>query len=379
MKSNSIERPICLFLPNLAGGGAERVFVTLANSIAAKDIPVDLVIANHRDAAYAEEIDSKVNVIYLNVNRTLMSLPKLTKYLNAAKPQSIMTSMAHANLIGKFALTLSGSKTTRHIVRQAIAPGIMPVKNRVLTKLLKPFIFFVYKKAYRVVSVSSEMTQMLKDAYQIEHNLATIYNPVDSDHIENASLLNPDPNLNCNWNNNNISRIIAVGRLNEQKDFKTLINAFAIAAKQKKLTLLILGEGEEPLTRQIADLGLSDLVHMPGFTPNPFPYMKKADVFVLSSRYEGLPNALIQALMLRTRCVSTKCPTGPAEILENGELGELVEVGDTQSLANAILSSIQLPKLPEKTAQSIKTKYSATRITDQYLCLLRSHSTSDST
>jgi glycosyltransferase involved in cell wall biosynthesis len=204
---------------------------------------------------------------------------------------------------------------------------------------------------------------------------------VDSDHIENASLLNPDPNLNCNWNNNNISRIIAVGRLNEQKDFKTLINAFAIAAKQKKLTLLILGEGEErePLTRQIADLGLSDLVHMPGFTPNPFPYMKKADVFVLSSRYEGLPNALIQALMLRTRCVSTKCPTGPAEILENGELGELVEVGDTQSLANAILSSIQLPKLPEKTAQSIKTKYSATRITDQYLCLLRSHSTSDST
>jgi glycosyltransferase involved in cell wall biosynthesis len=134
--------------------------------------------------------------------------------------------------------------------------------------------------------------------------------------------------------------ILSAGRLAEQKDYPTLINAFARVAAQRPCRLIILGEGRlrKQLQRLVESLGLTDRVSLPGWVENPFAFMSRAALFVLSSRNEGLPGVLIQAMACGCPCVSTACPAGPAEILQNGRLGPLTPVGDAVGLAAAINS-----------------------------------------
>ncbi len=363
-------RAICLFVPSLAGGGAERVFVTVANEIASRNIPVDLVVASGHDLDYLSEVSDSVNTIILGAHRTLFALPKLAIYLRQNKPVSLMTTMAQANLVGKLALLISQSSSTQHIIRQAIAPGILPIKNALVTAILRPLISYMYRHASCVISVSNEMAALLKQQYGIESNVRTIFNPIDVK--KNLNLSNDSVEKDLPWSDTYSSLIIGVGRLSDQKDFQTLIKAFSIARKNQNAKLIILGEGPERTTLEakIKEAGLTDHVWMPGFIQNPYPYMMQADVFVLSSKYEGLPNVLIQALLLDTRCVSTRCPTGPAEILENGRLGILVDIGDYDSMATAITKSLHQPKMNSTDRSTLQNKYSATKVTNQYLDVL---------
>ena len=135
---------------------------------------------------------------------------------------------------------------------------------------------------------------------------------------------------------------MAVGRLSEQKDFTTLLNAFAIIRKKSECRLIILGEGEQrkQLEALVDHLQLNDDVQMPGFVKNPYAYMVQADVFVLSSAWEGLVTVLIEALACGTPVVSTDCPSGSSEILEAGKYGRLVPVGDAQALAEAVITTM---------------------------------------
>lgn len=360
-------RAICLFVPSLAGGGAERVFVTVANEIASRNIPVDLVVASGHDLDYLSEVSDSVNTIILGAHRTLFALPKLAIYLRQNKPVSLMTTMAQANLVGKLALLISQSSSTQHIIRQAIAPGILPIKNALVTAILRPLISYMYRHASCVISVSNEMAALLKQQYGIESNVRTIFNPIDVK--KNLNLSNDSVEKDLPWSDTYSSLIIGVGRLSDQKDFQTLIKAFSIVRKKENAKLIILGEGPERaiLEASVKEAGLADHVWMPGFIQNPYAYMLKANVFVLSSKYEGLPNALIQALLLGTRCVSTRCPTGPAEILENGRLGILVDIGAYGSMATAITNSMHQPRMNSADRNTLQNKYSATKITDQYL------------
>ena len=133
-----------------------------------------------------------------------------------------------------------------------------------------------------------------------------------------------------------------------QKDFKTLIQAFALLRKKRKVRLIILGEGDEreALENMIAKLGLTNDIALPGFVDNPMSYMQHAAVFVLSSLFEGLPTVLLEAMCCDTPVVSTDCPNGPAEILENGKWGRMVSVGDVDGLAQAMIKTLDEPKHP---------------------------------
>ena len=139
--------------------------------------------------------------------------------------------------------------------------------------------------------------------------------------------------------------VLAAGRLINLKDHATLLRAFALVAKARPAQLIIIGEGEERdnLGALAYELGIADLVELPGFRRNPFAWMAKASVFVLSSVYEGSPNVLIQAMACGTPVVSTDCPSGPREILQDGTLGTLVPVGDHSAMAEAILNAIDDP------------------------------------
>jgi glycosyltransferase involved in cell wall biosynthesis len=139
--------------------------------------------------------------------------------------------------------------------------------------------------------------------------------------------------------------ILGVGRLTEQKDFSTLMRAFTCVRAKRAARLVILGEGKlrEDLEDLASKLGIQADVEMPGFVENPLQYMARASVLVLSSKYEGLPGVLIQAMACGCPVVSTDCPGGSAEILDNGKYGVLVDIGDAEGMAKAILSELDNP------------------------------------
>jgi glycosyltransferase involved in cell wall biosynthesis len=164
--------------------------------------------------------------------------------------------------------------------------------------------------------------------------------------------------------------ILAVGRLTLQKDFPTLIRAFARLRARRSARLVILGEGElrDELEALVAELGLTADVALPGFVDNPFSWMRGSALFVLSSAWEGFGNVLVEAMACGTPVVSTDCPSGPAEILENGKWGRLAAVGDAEALARAIAEALDDPNPPDVRARA--AFFSVERSVDAYLAIL---------
>jgi glycosyltransferase involved in cell wall biosynthesis len=199
----------------------------------------------------------------------------------------------------------------------------------------------VYPWAYRIITVSEDAKRDLVDFTRLPaESIQTIYNPVISQEMLDRANSTPSHEY---YGAGQPPVILGVGRLTAQKDFGTLIRAFDAVRKETPASLLILGEGEDraELESIVHSLRLGDMVSLPGYVINPFSYMKNASLFVLSSRWEGLPNALIQALACGCPAVSTNCPTGPMEILQGGKYGHLVPVGDVSALAQAILLSLR--------------------------------------
>ena len=198
--------------------------------------------------------------------------------------------------------------------------------------------------------------------------IRTIYNPIVSAAlIEKACEPVDHPWLN----GTDRPVVLAAGRLVEEKGFHTLLSAFAMLFERRDVRLIVLGKGPElsGLLSQAEDLGVRQYVDFPGFVTNPYAYMAKANLFVLSSRVEGLPTVLVEAMACGCPVVSTDCPFGPAEILEEGRLGELVSVGDPRALADAMDRTLNLP--PDRSALLERAKcFGVEQAIDQYEALL---------
>ena len=165
--------------------------------------------------------------------------------------------------------------------------------------------------------------------------------------------------------------VLAAGRLAPQKDYPALLRAFAEVVRSRPARLVILGQGveRESLLELAERLGVSDSFDLPGFDVNPFRYMSRASVFVLSSRYEGFPNVLAQAMACGAPVVSTDCRSGPSEMLEGGRWGRLVPVGDWRAMARAIEATLDDP-MPAKALKARASVYSVEASVDKYLELL---------
>jgi glycosyltransferase involved in cell wall biosynthesis len=236
------------------------------------------------------------------------------------------------------------------------------LKNRLIPHLIRWF----YPWADRVVAVSKAARDDLIRTTGVPADLVTtIYNPVVTDElIEKAQ-----EHLDHPWFAKDAPPVIlGVGRLESQKDFGTLIRAFYRIRSEREARLVILGEGSQRamLNRLVQTLGMDDNVQMPGFVNNPFKYMARANAFVLSSRFEGLPGVLIQAMATGCPVVSTDCPSGPREILEGERWGTLVPVGDEEALATAVLQTMDAPRRPDE-LRARAQYFSASRAVDQYL------------
>lgn len=357
---------VCIYVPSLHGGGAERMMVNLANDIASRGFAVDLVLAEAA-GPYLAEVAPRVVVVDLGARSVIRSLPGLARHLSSSRPDVLISALSHANVVAILARLWSRVPARLVISERSVvvAPG-MPAsseKDRVVRLLMK----LLYPQADRIVAISRGVQDDLEKLIGVpREKLKTIYNPVVTDDLpELASRPCPHPWLSPE----RVPVILGAGRLTEQKDFASLVRAFAVVRKHRDCRLVILGEGKQrgQLESLIQELNLSDDILLPGFQRNPFSWMSRVDVFVFSSIFEGLGGVLIQAMACGTPVVSTDCPSGPAEILENGRWGRLVPVGDVATLAIAIEATLDDPSHPDVRLRA--SFFSAKRSTDDYLAI----------
>lgn len=334
---------LALYLPNLDGGGAERMMVNLAAGFSRRGVLTDLVLAEAR-GPYLTEVVPEVRVVDLAASGVTASLPGLVRYLRRERPRALLATLNHASVVALAARALA-RVPTRVVVRESNM--LFPNPARELRgRLLRRSVRLLYPLADAFVAVSEGVaTDLGRYAGIAPEKIRTVYNPVvGPELLERAREAPAHP-----WfAPGEPPVVLGVGRLGVQKDFPTLIRAFAEVAGRSPARLVILGEGglRNELEGLARALGVSERVSLPGFVDNPFAYMACADTYVLSSRFEGLPGALIQAMACGCKVVSTDCRSGPAEILYGGRLAPLVPVGDVPGLAAAILGSLELPAAP---------------------------------
>jgi glycosyltransferase involved in cell wall biosynthesis len=357
---------IALFLPSLVGGGAERVMVNLANNMAAKGVKVDLVVA-HAEGAYKNQVSPQVNIIDFKVERSLASFPKLIGYLRREKPKALISALEHTNVLSIWAKRLAFVPTkniiTEHISSSLIsyAAGYTPSKLRATLYAMR----FSYPLAEKIVTVSQGVADDLVQTIGIDKSkLEVIYNPV----LNETMFEKAEQPIDHSWfQPGQPPVLLGVGRFVPQKDFPNLIRAFALLRKKQMARLVILGEGElrPQLEALVKELGIEADVQLPGFNDNPYGYMKRASVFVLSSVLEGLPTVLIEAMALGTPVVSTDCKSGPKEILGASGYGTLVPTQNPEALADAIEKTLNSPK---QTIDPNKLRrYTSDEATNHYL------------
>jgi glycosyltransferase involved in cell wall biosynthesis len=336
---------VSIFLPSLAGGGAERSIAAVANGLAARGAQVSLVLATAR-GPYMDAVQPAVQVVDLGAPSMLRALPRLVRHLRRAQPSALLAAMSHANVAAALAHRLARSRARLVLSERVHVASLLAEYRGASMRATYALMRWTYPWADQVVAVSQGVADDLTRHIPVApERVVTIYNPIVDEQL--LALAQAEPTHP--WLKSvDAPVVLAAGRLIPQKDFATLIEAFAQLRRKRPARLLILGEGElrEPLLAQAARLGVADDVSLPGFESNPFAVMRAARVFVLSSRFEGLPGVLIQAMTCGARVVSTDCPSGPREVLEDGRWGALVPVGDAAALGAAIEAALDDPSPP---------------------------------
>ena len=333
-RDNSSPYQITIFFHDLGIGGAERVMLQLAQGFIELGHPVDLVLAR-AEGPLLSEVPPEVQIVDLKTRGPIKMFLRLLRYLRKTRPSVLLSPFEVTSVIAILAKKLSGVQT-KVIIRVSVHLS----RNKRTTKwkkiLEKLVVSRVYPLADGIISVSEGVAEDLALYAGIPlERIKVIYNPVVSDQLLQAVEQHVHHRF---FAERQYPVVLGVGRLAEQKDFSTLIKAFNLLNKKIQSRLIILGDGEErsSLEALIRSSGLQDQVDLPGFEINPFVYMKHSSVFVLSSKWEGLPGVLIQALACGCPVVSTDCLSGPSEILKDGEYGCLVPVEDVNAMAAAI-------------------------------------------
>lgn len=329
---------IAVFTNTLHTGGVERVAVDLCQGFVDHNYSVDLVLAD-ASGDLLTELPDEVNIIDLGADRVLQSILPLRRYISSREPKILYSMMTGPNLI-----SIAAGQSVQSQTKIIISEHNMMFKtnNSVKDQMIAFATWSCYPLANHVVAVSEGVSESVYNRTRLSKDkISTIYNPVQVELIKKKGA---EP-INHNWfNNDDIDVVLSGGRHESQKGFDTLLESFRILSEDNH-RLVIFGTGSETKKLELfaEELGISDRVLFTGFVENPYQYMSAADVFVLSSRYEGFGLVLVEAMACGCPVVSTNCNSGPSEILKNGKYGLLVPVGDTKSLAQAIEYALKNP------------------------------------
>ncbi len=353
---------VAFFLANLGGGGAEKAMANLARDLQSRSLKVEIVLGEAKGPNLAL-IPDNVNLVDLRTRYVAKWLVELTHYLRTRHPKVLISGLHHVNLVSIWAKALSGANTKLVVTVHGPLSLEIGKSKKTLAKVIPLLVKMFYTRADKIVCVSSGIAKELVERYRLpEDKIEVIYNPVIT---SNIFVKAQEPVYHTWFEPGQPPVILSAGRLTQAKDFETLIRAFALVREKVHTRLMILGEGPDrpKLERLVESLQLSECVCMPGFVDNPYKYMKRSAVFVLSSRWEGFGNVIVEALALGIPVVSTNCPSGPAEILANGKWGKLVPVGDPEALSLAILEALNddgsrgIERAMCFTAENIGTRY----------------------
>lgn len=353
---------LALVLSDLGGGGAQRVFLELARGFVAAGVDVDVVTFS--GGPLADQVPAGAQWVPLGQGRVVRGAPAFARYLRQQRPDVLVSALNHVNVLSvAVARSLRNRPVvvvTHHNHLSTAARHKERRRDRAMPRALR----VAYAAADHVVAVSGGVADDLARTTGLARSrIDVIFNPVRFDALVAAG---EEPTGHRWADAKDAPLIVASGRLVDQKDFPTLLRAVARLDEHR---LIVLGEGprRSDLERLAADLGVDGRVHFPGFVENPFSYYRRADVFALSSRWEGLPTVLVEALAFPLNIVATDCPAGPAEILAGGRWGRLVPPGDVDALA-AALHDAALDAPPSR-AEAM-TPYDPAVVVARYLALV---------
>ena len=329
-------RKVALLLPNFVAAGTQRAQLLVAKGLIEIGSEVDVVVARSH-GSLAAEVPARVRTIMLGGTTEWSPVGALSRYLQEAQPDHLLSALNPTNLLALRASRRAGTSTR---LAMSLHNHFEEKWRNVFTPSapLRRLLFrWMYQRSNAVVTVSNELRQYLITSMRLDpKSVHVIENPVDSVALRALSeapvehpWLAPDSDSQV---------LIGVGRLTRQKDFATLIQALRSVRESRPARLLLLGEGEErsALESLCSRLGIRSAVDFVGFQANPYAWMRRSDLLVLSSRWEGYPLVLLEALALGGRIVATDCPSGPREILKRFQCGLLCPVGDVSQMASAI-------------------------------------------
>lgn len=349
-------------------GGIPRVLGNLMNGFVDEGVRVDLLLTGTQGAD-VEDLRPEIRLIDLGKRHMFPGISRLAGYLNKECPDALLAGREWANRNAVLARDVSKGDT--RVWLRVGTHNFMALSSRHFLNrwTRKATMRFCYKRADGLIAVSKGVAEDIASSFRIpEGKIHVLRNPSFSRDMA----VKAQQRVDHPWfQEDHPPVILGMGRLARVKDFPTLLRAFARVRSGRECRLVILGEGKERenLSALAAELGVQEDVSLPGYRDNPFAYLQKASLYVLSSVWEGSPNTLIEALGVGVPVVSTDCKSGPREILEGGRYGPLVPVGDVDALAQAMEAT--LDNSPSRAyLQSAADRYRVDRCARAYLRLL---------
>lgn len=355
------QRTLAILAPLKAWGGIERKMLTLCREFLAKGIRVEFILTRGGEIPYPDQFPAAVDIVDLRSRHKWDSVLRLQKHLRRSHPDALLTAKDHGAKVAVLA---------RDLFRLDI-PVFAKVTNTPSEFLRRPskrrWARRLYRRADRLIAVSQGVRNDLIQHFAIPPDrVSVIYNPViTADMAERTQRSVDHP-----WLGTNEERpvIMGLGRLTPQKDFATLLHAFSKVRAHVPARLVIAGEGPERarLESLAAELGIASDVDLPGYVPDPLPWLARARLFVLSSRYEGLANVLVEALAAGTNVLSTDCPSGPREILRDGDVAPLVPIGDADAMVEEMIACLRGDR-STRHAEARLDRFESKAVAEQYL------------
>lgn len=358
---------VCLFIGTMSLGGIGKLMLNLMEEFVKRGVVVDVFLMKS-DGEYIDQIPSNVRVFIVE-GTYFKRILGFINYLRKEKPDVSISARQRQDLVNILSClcTLGQTKPVVSIHTNVTVENSFIKKSRNNSWWINALSKILYRKVEKYIAVSAGVAEDFSKRTGIDRSkIKVIYNPVYKPYSEDPkSTLVPLSKLA----GSNKRFIIGAGRLTVQKDFETLVKAFYLVKQNiEDVMLIILGEGplRNSLKRLISDLGLHQDVLLLGYVSNPQYYISQADLFVLSSKWEGFGVVIVEAMGVGTPIVSTDCPSGPREILEGGKYGKLVPVGNPKEMASAIKKVLDMPHQKEILIKRA-CDFATDRIADEYL------------
>jgi glycosyltransferase involved in cell wall biosynthesis len=349
-------------------GGVERMTNILIAGFLARGLRVDVLILR-REGGHFGGLPEGARIVDLGVTHAYASVRPVARYLRRERPSVLLGVKDRAGRAAIRARQRAGVDTRVFVRIGNTLSQSLKGRGWLRRALRMRPIRALYPRADGIIAISRGVAEDVVATSGVDpERVHVASNPVLTPEIAQQAREQPEHR----WcRERDVPLVIGVGRLTRQKDFPTLLRALCILREQRAARLLILGEGEEraALTRLIRELGIEGAVDLPGFAANPYAIMAHADVFALSSAWEGFGNVLVEAMAVGLPVVSTDCRSGPREILDDGAFGSLVPVGDARALARALAEALDHRPPPDR-QKAAAAAYTPQRSIERYLAII---------